>query len=375
MSRREKVFWGPFAVLRGRACQGRAGCGIMGLQVSAYTRKKGAEGLNIYDISRLAGVSIATVSRVLNDSDRVSPRTREKVLRVIEENGYEPNAFARGLGLNTMHTVGLLCADAGDPYLAQAVNDLERRLRKSGYDSLLCCTGYEREDKEKYVSLLLQKRVDGLVLVGSHFVEREEAGNDYIRRAAEKAPVVLLGGELTGENLYSVRCDERAAMRAATARLLRSGRREVLFLYNSLSFSGRNKLAGYREGCADCGRAAAEPLLLDAYRFDVEEVQAALAARAGFDAVLAADDRLAVGAVKYAKRAGLRVPQDLAVVGCNNSAIALYCDPELTSIDNRLGALCEQVAEALLNVLAGNPWESRTVLPAALVERGSTDFS
>ena len=185
-------------MLRGRACQGRAGCGIMGLQVSAYTRKKGAEGLNIYDISRLAGVSIATVSRVLNDSDRVSPRTREKVLRVIEENGYEPNAFARGLGLNTMHTVGLLCADAGDPYLAQAVNDLERRLRKSGYDSLLCCTGYEREDKEKYVSLLLQKRVDGLVLVGSHFVEREEAGNDYIHRAAEKAPVVLLGGELTG---------------------------------------------------------------------------------------------------------------------------------------------------------------------------------
>ena len=77
-------------------------------------------------------MSIATVSRVINGSDRVSPRTRQKVLRVIEENGYTPNAFARGLGLNTMHTIGLLCADAADPYLAQAVNDLERRLRQSG---------------------------------------------------------------------------------------------------------------------------------------------------------------------------------------------------------------------------------------------------
>lgn len=74
-----------------------------------------------------------------------------------------------------MHTIGLLCADAADPYLAQAVNDLERRLRQSGYDSLLCCTGYEQETKEKYLSLLLSKRVDGLVLVGSHFVESEEA--------------------------------------------------------------------------------------------------------------------------------------------------------------------------------------------------------
>ena len=184
-------------------------------------------------------MSIATVSRVINGSDRVSPRTRQKVLRVIEENGYTPNAFARGLGLNTMHTIGLLCADAADPYLAQAVNDLERRLRQSGYDSLLCCTGYEQETKEKYLSLLLSKRVDGLVLVGSHFVESEEAGNAYIRRAAQEVPVMLLGGALAGQNLYAVRCDERAAMRGAVRRLLASGRQNVLSLYNSMSFAGR----------------------------------------------------------------------------------------------------------------------------------------
>lgn len=326
-------------------------------------------------------MSIATVSRVINGSDRVSERTRQKVLRVIEENGYTPNAFARGLGLNTMHTIGLLCADAADPYLAQAVNDLERRLRRNGYDSLLCCTGYAQETKEKYLSLLLSKRVDGLVLVGSHFVEREEDGNAYIRRAGQEVPVMLLGGMLEGENLFAVRCDERAAMRSAVRRLLESGRNDVLYLYNSMSFSGQNKLAGYREGYADLGRRAPEnlALMLDAYRFDVQQVRELLAKRwdegARFDAVLAADDRLAVGAVKFAKARGLRIPQDLSIIGCNNSPIARYCDPELTSIDNRLGALCALCVDELMAVLEEKPCPACTVLPAALVERESTDLT
>ena len=203
--------------------------------------------------------------------------------------------------------------------------------------------------------------MDGLVLVGSHFVESEEAGNAYIRRAAQEVPVMLLGGALAGQNLYAVRCDERAAMRGAVRRLLASGRQNVLYLYNSMSFSGRNKLAGYREGYADAGRSAPEglALMLDAYRFDVAQVRGLLArkwdAGARFDAVLAADDRLAVGAAKFAKLRGLRIPQDLSIIGCNNSPIARYCDPELTSIDNRLGDLCAACVDGLMAVLEGKP--------------------
>ena len=106
--------------------------------------------MNIYDISKQAGVSIATVSRVLNGSDKVSPSTREKVLQVIEQNSYTPNAFARSLGLNSMHTVGILCADSSDVYLASAIYYLERELRQNSYASMLCCTGYHLEEKKKY---------------------------------------------------------------------------------------------------------------------------------------------------------------------------------------------------------------------------------
>ena len=105
--------------------------------------------MNIYDISRRAGVSIATVSRVLNNSPHVSENTRKKVMAVIEGTGYVPNAFARGLGLNTMKTIGLLCPDASDPYLSQALTYLERAFRQQGYDCLLSCTDKELHARQQ----------------------------------------------------------------------------------------------------------------------------------------------------------------------------------------------------------------------------------
>ena len=164
--------------------------------------------MNIYDISRRAGVSIATVSRVLNNSPHVSENTRRKVMEVIEGTGYVPNAFARGLGLNTMKTIGLLCPDTTDPYLSQALNFLERAFRQQGYDCLLSCTGKELPARQQGVELLKSRHVDGIVLMGSSFIEDNPADNDYIRDAAKSVPVVLLNGSFPCENVYGVLCDD-----------------------------------------------------------------------------------------------------------------------------------------------------------------------
>ena len=126
--------------------------------------------MTIYDISKKAGVSIATVSRVLNGSTNVKPRTRKKVMDIIEQYGYKPNAFARGLGLNSMKTIGILCADASDLYLAKAIYYIEQKLRENGYHSVLCCTGYEIETKKESVNLLLSQHVDAIVMIGSNFI-------------------------------------------------------------------------------------------------------------------------------------------------------------------------------------------------------------
>ena len=120
--------------------------------------------MNIYDIAELSGVSIATVSRVVNDSPKVSEKTKMKVRAVMEANNYTPNVFARGLGLNSMKTVGIVCPDVSDDYMAGSVAYLEKRLRSYGYDCILYCSGYEYEDKAAAVHLILQKRIDALLL-------------------------------------------------------------------------------------------------------------------------------------------------------------------------------------------------------------------
>ena len=334
--------------------------------------------MNIYDISRRAGVSIATVSRVLNNSPHVSENTRKKVMAVIEGTGYVPNAFARGLGLNTMKTIGLLCPDASDPYLSQALTYLERAFRQQGYDCLLSCTDKELQARQQGVELLKSRHVDGIVLMGSSFIEDIPSDNDYIRDAAQSVPVVLLNGAFPCDNVYGVQCDDQRAVKEATLSLLESGCKRILCLYHSNNYSGRKKLAGYRDAHAQFGRAVDEKLLcyFDHDKGSVHQVCETLLQleREGlaFDAVLASEDILAVGALKYAKAAGKRVPEEMSIVGYNNSSLCVCTEPELTSVDNKLLAICEHIAATMMGVLEGKEMPQKTIFTGELIKRGTT---
>ncbi len=336
--------------------------------------------MTIYDISEKAGVSIATVSRVLNGSSNVSEKTRKKVLEVMEEYDYTPNAFARGLGLNTMNTIGILCADSSDLYLAKAVYLIEQSLRANNYDSLLCCTGYDLENKKKYVELLLSKKVDSIILVGSDFVGEKNGDNEYIRNAASQIPIMLLNGALDSPNVYSIVSDDRRSMYEAASSLILAGVRDILYFYNSDSYSGRHKLAGYRAAMAEAG-ISPPPSMLQFYGGPHEDIDAMtktllnLSKRGiKFNGVIAADDNLAIAAVKYAKKKKLKIPEDFAVIGYNNSILTACCEPELTSIDNKLDTLCRQLITSLMEVLAGNSIPKKALFSGELVKRGTTPF-
>ncbi len=334
--------------------------------------------MNIYDISRRAGVSIATVSRVLNNSPHVSENTRKKVLAVIDGTGYVPNAFARGLGLNTMKTIGLLCPDASDPYQAQALTYLERAFRHQGYDCLLSCTDMGLTARQQGVEMLRSRHVDGIVLMGSSFVEDRPADNEYIREAARNVPVVLLNGAFPCENVYGVQCDDQLAAAEATRSLLESGCRRILCLYHSNNYSGRNKLQGYRDAHAQMGLPVNEKLLcfFDRHKSSIHEVGERLLQleRDGlqFDAVFASEDILSVGALKYARAAGRKVPGELSVIGYNNSSLCMCTEPELTSVDNKLQAICEHIVATMMGVLEGKEMPQKTVFTGELVKRQSS---
>lgn len=336
--------------------------------------------MTIYDISEKAGVSTATVSRVLNGSARVSPATRRKVLDVIDACGYAPNAFARGLGLHSLQTIGILCPDSSDHFLAKAVYYLEQELQEHGYESLLCCTGYNREVRRRYVDLILSKKVDSIILVGSDFIGTTKDENRYIREVSAQVPIMLLNAAYDYPNVYSILCDDYASMYEAAVAMMDAGITDILYLYNSLSYSGRRKLDGFTAAMQARGivdyerrihRYTGDPQQMNA----VADFMAAAAKKSPpFHGVIASEDPLAIGAMKYAAQRGIHVPQELSVIGYNNSMLTTCCTPELTSVDNRLKTQTHRLVETLLGVLSGEEMPKQSVFSGTLIRRGSTVF-
>ena len=335
--------------------------------------------MNIYDIAKLADVSIATVSRVVNNSPKVSAKTKEKVLAIMKENEYTPNAFARGLGLGTMKTVGIICPDISDIYMAKAVSYLESNLHDHGYDCILGCSGFKQKEKESYVKLLLSKKIDTLILVGSTYAGsgRDESDTDYIREAAEQASVFLINAKVAGDNIYCTYADDFQATYEVTKAYLRRGKEKILFMYDSESFSARQKLAGYEAALQDAGYPVLGNLKFKT-KNDIEYTKNMLLEYnkvLDFDSVLATDDGIAVGAVKYAKIKGLSIPDELSITGYNNSILALCSDPELTSVDSKLGVMCRKTVERMIELLENEAQiEKNVCVPCEIVRRCTTDY-
>lgn len=336
--------------------------------------------MTIYDISRKAGVSIATVSRVINGSGNVRASTQKKVLDIIKQYNYTPNAFARGMGLNSIKTIGILCADSSDLYLAKAVYLLEQDLQANGYESLLCCTGYNLDAKKNYLNLILSKKVDSIILVGSNFIAPTELENAYISEAAEQVPIMLLNAAYDHPNVYGTLCDDYAAMYEAACSMLGAGIRHILYLYNADSYSGLRKRKGVKDALEQAGVDSPEKYIfhykgrMDRLADITDFIEQVADSGVFFDGIIAAEDSLAVGGIKYAKRKGLRIPQELSIIGYNNSILTDCCTPELTSVDNRLETLAHQLVQTLLRVINGEEMPKKAVYSGRLIKRGTTGF-
>lgn len=331
--------------------------------------------MNIYDIAKLADVSIATVSRVVNDSPKVSEKTKEKVLRIMEDNNYTPNAFARGLGLGSMRTLGIVCPDVADIYMAKAVSYLEKNLQDYGYDCILYCSGYEDEDKQQAVERILKKQIDALIMVGSDYTYDPPARNSYLRSVAEKLPVFLINGCIDGDNIYSVTADDFQAVRDVTEELLFAGRKDILFLSNSRSYSAMRKLMGYESALKEHDIPIRKDMILYPDNAVYATRNMLLRQRElSFDSVIAATDELAVGALKYIHARGLRVPDEISVIGCNNSELSICCEPELTSIDTRVEILCKTTIDSVMALLGGSAVKQQQIVKCHLIRRSTTNF-
>jgi len=329
----------------------------------------------IRDVAARAGVSHQTVSRVINGREEVAPATRERVRAAIRELQYVPSPLARGLMGSRTHTLGMVTADVTDQFFAEAIAGAELETRKRGYYLIVASVEGEAEDDElAYLRLMLERRVEGLIVARPQLPLTLE----QLPPAVERVPLVSIGSsDVPG--FMSVDVDNRGGGFEATSRLVAHGHRVIATITGPSEWpSARERLDGYRQALREAGLAYDESLVEAASDWGPESGQQALASllsgAAGFTAVFAHSDLLALGAIRELRSRGLSVPDDMSVVGYDDIPVASFVDPPLTTVRQPMREVGALAAKLLLDRISGDgaaPVGGRIHLPTTVVERGS----
>ena len=339
--------------------------------------------MTIKDIAEKAGVSTATVSRVINGNCPVRPALRKRIETIIESNNYIPNAFARGISSGSMNTVGILCPTLADSVQTTYLSYIEENLRSSGFSSLVICNTGRESNKDPFLNTLLSKMVDAVIILGSSMTEYEDGTSFSV--AASKIPVVVVNGYVKTPGVYSVYCDEHEAIREIVTLYAGKGYRRILYLCDTNTFSGYQKMHGYQDGLKQAGYEFDPALVLkftstSDFRRSAKPgayslLLNAIAKGLKFDAIVTADDILAAGAIEALYESGMLPGKDIPIVGFNNTQVADLVHPKLTSIDVLASELCSLAVMQLTGILEGKTFPKKVVTAYKIVERKSFRFS
>lgn len=325
----------------------------------------------IRDVARLAGVSVATASRVLSDSGYpVAPEVRQRVLDAARELDFTPNAFARGLSKRESRLIGLVIPNIREPYFLEIGRGTEEVASRHGYLVVLCNTDRDPAREQTYLEQLRALRA-GVILVG------RSSYDEAFRQELEShpAPIVVIGRHQLP--CSSVQADNVQGAIEAVSHLVQLGRRRIAFIGGPLSSSSAvDRLEGYREAMRRHGLPVDESLVVESdYTMEggARALLRLLRAIPLPDALFAANDQMAIGAMREARGRGLRVPADISIVGFNDIPVAAFVEPPLTTVRLPLHRIGEVAADLLLRQLQSREWErTKVVLTGELVVRGST---
>jgi LacI family transcriptional regulator len=299
----------------------------------------------IRDVARRAGVSPSTVSRFLTGITPVSAAKRERVGRAIRRLGFRPNALARGLKQRRSYSIGLLIPDITNPYFAEAAKGVEEAAQQGGFAVLLCDSENDPARESRYLELLRERQVDGLIYV--------TAGDGAsLRRLWRGRPLVVMDREVPGLATDSVTTDNERGAYEITRILLQHGHRRVAFLAGPQRLApARLRLRGYRRALREL-KIPAEAGLIRQGDFTVEGGRAAMEALLRHSprptAVVASNDVMALGAVQTIEEAGLRVPAHISVVGFDDIPVAALVRPPLTTVAQPVRQMGEVAVQLLL---------------------------
>lgn len=327
----------------------------------------------IKDVALHAGVSVTTVSHVVNDTRHVSKEGRARVEAAIRELGYVPSAVARSLKSNTTRTLGMLTPNSSNPYFAEIVRVVEDRCFAAGYTLILCNTEDESSRQSVYLKVLAERRIDGLIVVSTG---DDEALVSQLRGLP--MPTVLLDREIDDPGCDLVETAHMDGGLLAVRHLLSLGHRRIACIGGPVHVSvGEQRIEGWRLALAESGAASSVGALLWRGGFTsqggYEAMHAILRDTHRPSAVFVCNDLMAIGALRAVHESGLRVPDDISIVGFDDIELAAYTSPPLTTVaqpKNLIGALA---VDMLLERVGGRRRETRKlVLQPELRVRAST---
>ncbi len=328
----------------------------------------------IRDVAERAGVSISTVSHVINATRHVNAATRARVQAAMIALDYQPNRLARSLRNRRTHTLGVLLPNSANPFFAQILLGIEAACFDQGYNVILGNANELAERELAYLDVLLSKQVDGILLVSTGAYE--EALHFL---AARHAPVVMVDrspGEAYAATIDTVFTDNQGGGVLATRHLLGLAHRRIACIGGpSQLTSSAGRVVGYRQAMAEAGLAVDEALILSGdfqHEGGYQAARTLLALPEPPTAIFVCNDLMAVGALCAIHEAGLRVPADVSVVGFDNIALAQYSVPRLTTISQPTAAIGQAAVRLLLERLQDRDAPARHErLPVALIERDS----
>lgn len=330
--------------------------------------------VTIKDIARLAGVSTATVSKVVNGKDeRISEATRQRVLKVIEEQHYVPNRVASSMVTKQTKTLGLVIPDIANPFFPELARGAEDYAQEAGYTLILCNSDNELDKEDTYIAMLQEKMVDGLIFTASS--RRTEVSSALSR---VRIPVITVDRQIEGLSAQSkiVVDNDRGAFKAVD-HLIRRGYRKIFHLAGPMtSRPAKQRYAGYLQAHERHALLPPEGHLLEGEyvpSWGVAAVERLIADGKDFDAVFCDNDLIAIGAMKTLIRAGYRVPEDVGVVGYDDIYLAALVNPGLTTVRQPIYEMGNSAARQLIAMIEDNPKESQEItLATELVVREST---
>jgi DNA-binding LacI/PurR family transcriptional regulator len=326
----------------------------------------------IYDVAKKAGVSISTVSRVINNTGRIGEKTRKKVLNVIEELKYQPSVVASALTGKRTNTIGLIIPDVANPFFAEMSRSIEDHGRDLGFNVLMCNTDNNADTEEMYLSLLKQKSVDGIIIgttTQNHNVLKE--------LLQEQFPIALIAQDIPQLMIDVVTVDDFLGGYMATSHLVSLGHKKIAIMLSTYKrTSEKYRLQAYRQVLEENGLEYNEEFVVyaDYKRGSGKRVATeVLQSPNKPTAIFAGNDFLAIEIYQAAKELGLKIPKDLSVIGFDNTILASIVDPPLTTIAQPIQEMGRQVMNLLVQEIEGKKnTKQRVVLLPELIIRGST---